>query len=235
MGMKAATLFSADEQKRIKETITAAERGTSGEVAVMVVDESDSYREAAAIGAVVLAGFFALLAAILFEAGLHYDEIWMDRSGAFAGALSVVADTVTAWVYIPLVLLLYFPIRYALDRLPRVKILFMSALRLQEEVRERAVRAFYEKGLHKTRDETGVLVFISILERTVWILGDRGINEKISQDFWSARASELSLAMKGKEYCAALCGVIARCGEELARHFPRKADDTNELADGVLL
>lgn len=233
--MKAAQLFDTEEQKRIENAVKMVERNTSGEVAVMVVDESDSYREAAAIGAVVFAGFFALLAAMLLETGIHYDDIWMDRSGVLSGALSVVAHTVTVWIYIPLVLLLYFPFKCLLDRVSGLKILFMPARRLQEEVRERAVRAFFEKGLHKTRDETGVLVFISILERTVWILGDRGINEKISQDFWSARASELSLAMKGKEYCAALCEVIARCGEELARHFPRKADDTNELADGVLL
>ncbi len=233
--MKAAQLFDTEEQKRIENAVKTVERNTSGEVAVMVVDESDSYREAAAIGAVVFAGFFALLAAMLLETGIHYDDIWMDRSGVLSGALSVVAHTVTVWIYIPLVLLLYFPFKYLLDRVSGLKILFMPARRLQEEVRERAVRAFFEKGLYRTRDETGILIFISILERTVWILGDRGINEKISQDFWNARAAELTRGMKVKDHCAALCEVIARCGEELARHFPRKADDTNELADGVLL
>jgi putative membrane protein len=233
--MKAAQLFDTEEQKRIENAVKMVERNTSGEVAVMIVDESDSYREAAAIGAVVFAGFFALLAAMLLEAGIHYDDIWMDRSGVLSGALSVVAHTVTVWIYIPLVLLLYFPFKYLLDRVSGLKILFMPARRLQEEVRERAVRAFFEKGLYRTRDETGILIFISILERTVWILGDRGINEKISQDFWNAQAAELTRGMKAKDHCAALCEVIARCGEELARHFPRKADDTNELADGVLL
>ena len=79
-----------------------------------------------------------------------------------------------------------------------MKIPFLSGKRIEETVRERAVMAFYEKQLYKTRDETGILIFISLLEHRVWILGDRGINAKIAPDFWEKIASELSSGIKEK-------------------------------------
>ena len=111
----------------------------------------------------------------------------------------------------------------------------MSRRGLEEMVSERAVRAFYEKGLYRTRDETGILIFISLLERMVWILGDRGINSKISADFWHERAQELTKGIREKNHTRAVGEVIARCGVELAKFFPRKPDDTDELTDEVLL
>jgi len=104
-----------------------------------------------------------------------------------------------------------------------------------EAVRERAVRAFFEKGLYKTRDETGILIFISILERKVWILGDKGINAKIAPQFWSSLADELSAGLRQNRACEALCTVIEKCGEILKEHFPKRVDDVNELEDELIV
>ena len=96
------------------------------------------------------------------------------------------------------------------------------------------MRAFYEKGLYRTRHETGILVFISIFERKVWILGDRGINARIPAESWQQLVQSLTAGIREGHACEALCSVIARCGEELARHFPRESDDRNELQDEIL-
>ena len=111
---------------------------------------------------------------------------------------------------------------------------WLGPRRQAEAVHARAERAFYEKGLHRTREETGILIFISTLERKVWILGDRGINERIPPGAWKALAAELAAGLSSGRATEALCRVIGGCGSELARHFPRRDDDRNELPDEIL-
>ncbi len=156
--MKAELFFSSAEMERIRNAVAAAEAATSGEIVTMVVAESDSYREAETLGAVLLAGLVSI-------------------------AVAVVLHHVTIWTYIPLVFVLFPAARAGMRRMPRLKLPFVGRARLAEAVRERAVRAFYERGLYRTRQETGVLIFISLLEHKVWILGDRGINAKIPPGF----------------------------------------------------
>lgn len=193
----------------IHRAVEAAEAATSGEIATMVVERSDSYREAETLGAVLVAGLVG-------------------------GIVCVAIHHVAIWTYIPLVFLLFIPVRLLFQRFPRLKLPFVGRRRLEEAVRERAVRAFYEKGLYRTREETGILIFISLQEHKVWILGDRGINARIPPDSWQRMARELAAGIKGGEACEALCSVIAACGAELARYFPRRFDDENELTDEVL-
>ncbi|QSV44894.1 TPM domain-containing protein [Geobacter benzoatilyticus] len=206
---KADDFFTPGERERIRAAVAESERGTSGEIATMVVDASDSYREADILGAMLLSGLLSVIVAV----AVHH---------------------VTIWSYIPLVVLFYFPCRYLFRLVPRLKLPFAGRLRLAETVRERAVRAFYEKGLYRTRGETGILIFISLLEHKVWILGDRGINEKISPDFWRKLASELADGLRQGRACDALVAVISACGVELAAHFPPRPDDVNELRDEIL-
>jgi len=206
---KAEEFFSPTERERVRVAVAEAEGNTSGEIATMVVDVSDSYREAEILGAVLLSGLLSLMVAV----AIHH---------------------VTIWSYIPLVVLLYFPSWYLFRLVPRLKLPFAGRRRVAEAVRERAVRAFYEKGLYRTRHETGILIFISLLERKVWILGDRGINEKINPDFWNKLAAQLAWGLREGRACETLCTVIAGCGAELAEHFPRRADDRNELRDEIL-
>ena len=134
---RAEEFFTSQEREQIRATVAQAEGGTSGEIATMVVDASDSYREAEILGAVLLSGLLAVVVAV----AIHH---------------------VTIWSYIPLVVLLYFPCWYLFRLVPCLKLPFAGRGRIAEAVRERAVRAFYEQGLYRTRQETGILVFISL-------------------------------------------------------------------------
>lgn len=204
----AADFFSPAEREQIRLAVATAEKSTSGEIATMVVARSDSYREAVTLGAVL---------------------------GAATGALviAVLSHHITIWSYLPLTMALYFPLQLLVSRVPALQRPFIATARLNEAVRERAVRAFYEKELYRTKDETGVLIFISLFEHKVWILGDRGINSTIPADSWGALVQILVAGIKNGRAADALCEVISRCGEELAKHFPREADDRNELRDEI--
>lgn len=203
------TFFTAEENERIRVAVRSAEMGTSGEIATMIVDCSDRYREAEQAGALFL-------------------------SSAIALAVAIATGHVSIWSFIPLVILFYFPVSRVFRKYPRITLPFAGRGRIDEAVRERAVRAFYEKGLYRTRHETGILIFMSLLERKVWILGDRGINERIDPSSWGEMASELARGVAQGKGCDALCSVVVRCGAELSRHFPRQLDDTNELGDTVI-
>lgn len=204
-----AEFFTVAEKEEIRRAVVDAETKSSGEIAVMVVRESDHYREAEELGALLLAGLVAVVVAVALQ---H----------------------VTIWFYIPVVCLLFFPALFLFRRFPRLKLSFTGPRRQAEAVRERALIAFYEKGLYRTAEETGIIVFISLLERKVWILGDRGINEKIPPGFWQSLALELAAGIRSGQAAGTLCHVIAGCGSELARHFPRRSDDRNELPDDIL-
>jgi len=209
MKIRARDIFSGEEKARITKAVEAAEAGTSGEIMIMLVHESDPYREGQLVGAFSLAG----LAALVLSFSLSY---------------------VTIWFYIPVFCLLLVPSLYLFKRLPHLKLVFLHKRRIEEAVRERAVYGFFQKGAHRTEGETGIFIFISLLERKVWILGDRGIHGKIRDDFWRSLTRELTEGIKGGRAAEALLSVIAKCGAELTRHFPGRTGMKKHSSDEVI-
>ncbi len=206
---KASRFFSEEERKKIEEAVHAVECCTIGEVAVMVVDSSDEYREASVLGGIFLAAV----------ASFSIVEIFFGASLTF---------------FIPLSVLLSFPFIRLFSILPELKIAFIGRRRREETVRDRAVRAFFEKGLYKTKANTGVLFFMSLLERKVWVLADKGIYEKIDQETLNRFALTVSQGVKDRRACDALCSAIDAAGKVLSQHFPIEPGDTNELTNAVI-
>jgi len=230
---RASDFFSEEEKEKINNAVKAAESDTSGEIATMVVKASDSYREAETLGAILIAGLLSFVVEVLLE---YYavnigNNDW--NSLRFSG-MEFLLYGGSIWTFIPMVFVLFLPVRYLFKIYPALKLPFAGKKRLEEAVRERAVRAFFEKRLYKTRDETGILIFISLLERKVWILGDRGVDKKISHSVWQGLVKELTRGIREGKACEALSNVIYLIGIELGRHFPKRSDDVNELSDELL-
>jgi putative membrane protein len=208
--MKAETFFSKAEQESISGAIAEVESKTSGEVAVMVVDQSDTYPEGQ-----ILAGFF------------------------FGSLLALVATELfwnaSLWVFVVISFVLMPLCGWLVHYLPRVKRFFTPDVRLELRVQQRALTAFYEKGLYKTRDESGVLFFISLFERKVRVLADKGIYEKIRQEALQTYASDIALGVKAGRAAEILCHQIKSVGQVLAGQFPVKPDDINEISDKIII
>src|SRR4030042_7169475 len=192
---KADKLFTEEEKKQIKETTQDIESRTIGEMAVMVVDSSDQYIEAEAMGGILIGGLLSLIVTISY----FHSSIWS---------------------YIPLSFLFFFPGRFIFKKMPILKTAFIGIKRKEDTVRLRAVRAFYEKGLYKTKKNTGVLFFLSLLEKKVWVLAAKGIYEKIDQETLNKFAKIVSQGIKDGRACDALCEAIKEAGALLAQHFP---------------
>ncbi len=106
-----------------------------------------------------------------------------------------------------------------------------------ESVREQHVLAaaralFVEKGIHDTRDRTGLLIFIGVRDRVVRVIGDVGVLAAIGQTRLDHMAQTLGVALD--QGPAAIGRTLANLAPEFAEVLPKTADDANELADDVI-
>jgi putative membrane protein len=206
---KAENFFTPEEKERLKAITQEVESRTIGEIVVMVVDRSDHYIEAEVLGGVLLASLLSLILTLLY---FHS----------------------SVWSYVPLSFLFFFPCRLLFKRMETLKKLFIGIRRKEEAVRLRAERVFFEKGLYRTKKNTGVLFFLSLLERKIWVLADKGIYEKMDQETLNRFANEVSRGIREGRACEALSQAIQGIGVLLSRHFPITSEDTDELPDDVM-
>lgn len=102
-----------------------------------------------------------------------------------------------------------------------------------ENARRRAVRDFRRLGMDRTRDGTGVLLFLAVKTRRFEIVADRGIDAKVGRAAWEAIAAGITTCIRRDGVAAGLCHGVERIGTFLSEHFPIAEDDTNELSNEV--
>ena len=105
---------------------------------------------------------------------------------------------------------------------------------MKEEVGEAAINSFYHKDINQTVDHTGILIYISLFERNVRVIADKGINAKVEKQVWQEVVDTIVRGIKSKGHGAAIAAAVDRCAEILAGHFPLKPDDRNELGNSII-
>jgi len=97
-----------------------------------------------------------------------------------------------------------------------------------------ADKAFVRLGMTRTKERNGVLFFVVPSRRKFVVLGDRGIHERVGQEFWESVAAIISEKFREGDFTGGLLNGIEKVGEELATHFPYDpTTDKNELSDDV--
>jgi uncharacterized membrane protein len=96
-----------------------------------------------------------------------------------------------------------------------------------------AEKQFEQMGMTATRERNGVLIYIAPRSRKFAIIGDTGVHARCGQSFWNDVALEMRRYLKDDRPTDALVHAISKAGELLKAHFPRQADDVNELPDAV--
>jgi len=211
-------LFSEADRVRIRDAVAQAEGRTSGEIVPYIVSQSSGYDVAvwrgASLGAVLALGVMMLL--LLFYEG--WGLAWLYSSGSvavlvlIAGSLGAVATAFIA---------------------PLKRMLAGNAL-LARAVHQRAMQAFVEEEVFNTRDRTGILLFISLLEHRIEVLGDAGINQKVTPDEWTDVVLRIREGIKAGRVGDGLVDAIAMCGALLERGGVEiRPDDVNELSDDL--
>lgn len=188
------------------QAITAIEGTSAVEVVIAVRRRSAGYRHAN----VVVGGLAAMagLAVMLFgEHVFALTSILIDPFvlGGIAGAI--------------------------VELLPGVKRLLSPAAMRHRAIVGAARATFVERGVHNTRDRSGLLVYLSWLEREAVIVADSGLGHKLSSEAQAQAERALTAAMAGGG--ASVAHELERLAPALAAAMPRRADDINELPDAI--
>jgi len=102
---------------------------------------------------------------------------------------------------------------------------------MREEVERRAAEAFQKFRVRGTSGATGILIYVSIYERMVRVMGDDSISAKLDQGAWDEVCRIAMDGLKSGQPAQGLKNAIAKSGELLSKHFPIEPGDENELAN----
>ena len=98
---------------------------------------------------------------------------------------------------------------------------------------ERAKAIFYELKMNETQAQNGVLFYVATESHHFAILGDKGINDLVPDDFWNAEKELVLSHFAKREFAKGLELGIIEAGKKLKEFFPYQSDDTNELSDEI--
>ena len=98
---------------------------------------------------------------------------------------------------------------------------------------DRAAEVFDMLHMHNTKQSNGVLIYVAVEDRTLVIMGDKGINDVVGQDFWESTKDIIVNHFKDGDMKQGLVDGIIKAGEQLKKHFPYQKNDVNELPDDI--
>lgn len=208
-------LFSPSDLERISQAVKEAERKTSGEIVPYVVDQSDQYEEAEWRGGALLGA-----TALVGVAVLHLtSDTWHGLGPAEIGIIGLGA--------IGLGLMLT-------HRIAVLKRLLTGNETIEHRVAQRAAQAFISEEVFQTKDRTGILLFLSLMERKVLAVGDSGINEKVGQSEWEDVVTCITRGIGDGKAADGFIEAVQKCGQLLQkRGVSRRRKDENELSNKV--
>jgi putative membrane protein len=101
----------------------------------------------------------------------------------------------------------------------------------QKAARAGAAAMFYEAGIANTSAENGVLIYLSLLERQMEVIADRGVLKCVPPLKWNQAVFDLKQLAKDPQPEKLIAG-LRSLGQLLAEHMPATGENPNELADG---
>lgn len=111
----------------------------------------------------------------------------------------------------------------------------LSHLLHHTSARQRAEEIFSQLRVWDTEHNSGVLIYVQLVDRKVEILADRGIDRLVGHETWQRICAGMELAFRaGRFEAGALLGVQAISGV-LAQHFPARGGNPNELPDAPMV
>lgn len=199
--------MTRDDMSRIEAAIREAERGTAGEIVLVLARRAASYRSVPLLYALVAA--LATPWPLLAWANLAPARAAMVQLAVAALVLAVTATSAWRHKLVP-------------HRVRRAR------------AREAAEREFVARGMAETRGRTGVLIYVAEAERHAEVIGDVAIAGRVADAEWRAVVDDLVAGFGQGRAADGLVAGIGRVGAILARHVPPGAGDTDELPNRVV-
>lgn len=199
--------FLLEQQKlNIAEAISKVEKRTSGELVAVIAHNSDDY--------FYIPLLWAALSALILPGVL----LGFDLSTVSLEILQVATFVVAALLFrLPMVKMRLIP-RYVRQR--------RSALLAREQ--------FLLQNLHHTEQRNGILLFVSVAERYVELIADKGIHEAVPLGTWDTLVQQFIEHVGRGQIETGFITAIEQCGNILEQHFPIGEQDRNELPNHLI-
>ena len=101
--------------------------------------------------------------------------------------------------------------------------------------RQHAREVFSRLGMWDTEHNCGVLMYVQLVDRRIEIVADRGISDKVGQETWDAICRRMEAAFRAGHFEGGALGGIAEITALLARHFPPRGRNPDELPDSPVV
>ena len=191
----------------ITQSVQDAEEHTSAEIVVVVQPRSGSYRDIDLYFATAIS--FIVMCYVVFNPWTVHDAHFLPLQFLIVLGLSCLFSCCTTVV------------RRCLT----------SDVRQANQVRKAAAVWFMREGVSETKSRTGLLVYISQLERRVEVMADTGVIDSVDADQWSELINELQPHGRANDLAKGAADCVERIGKTLSGCLPIGADDVNELPD----
>jgi putative membrane protein len=209
--------LTAEERERIKSAVQTAEQHTNAEIVPMIIGRSGFYRDTQHRAGLI----FALSALTLL---LSTERLWLPWGWHAANAVWLVLATILAYgvgVWLG-------------TRAPIIRLL-TPIERMRQKVRLRAERAFAQHAVTQTRERTGVLIMVSLLEHEIYVLPDQPLFQRVPKERWTQVVHAAVGRLKTGDIVGGLCQGIETSGVLLAEVCPGRAgDNPDELSNELV-
>ena len=122
------------------------------------------------------------------------------------------------------------------ERLHRAELRFviegdleLSALLRDLTPRERAHEVFAQLRVWDTEENSGVLIYVQLIDHHIEIVADRGVSAKVDQPEWDAICAAMQSAFIAGIFEDGALEAIQAITALLKRHFPAASDNPDEL------
>ena len=223
-----ARWLSEADHARVSAAVEAAEAKTAGEIVTVVADRSDGFSDVALAWAAIAAFTALVVLALLPEFYLDKVDWLLDnwQHEWTSGEIFTLAAVVGIAKFLGMLLLLQL--------WPRLKFWLVLPPIKTARTLARAVDLFKVGAERRTHGRTGILIYLSMREHRAHIIADEAIASKVTPETWGDAMAAMLAEIRHGRSADGMIAAVERVGAVLAEHFPRAADDRNELPDRLI-
>ncbi len=218
--------LSAQDHGRVSAAVAAAEATTAGEIVVVTARRSDAYHDVG-LHVAVLAMLLAIAGTAVWPGWLLWVHGWIEPWGEAPTPTFLLATM--AWVQGVVFLI----VRYGCAWMPLRMALTPRATKARR-VHRQALTLFRAAAEKRTVAATGVLLYLSMAEHRAELIADASIHDRVAPEVWGDALAMLLASVKDGRPGDGIVAAVGAIGTVLAEHFPKGANDVNELPDRVI-
>jgi putative membrane protein len=176
---------------------------------------------------------------------IEYVPVLVERSANYRffrlslSFLIFVGVAATLWIFfpelhlvgkiaVPLAVALFI---FAVSGLKNILAFLLPKAFIFEEVERMARLKFLEHEVFATEQRSGILILISALERSVYVLADKGFKDRVENHYWIQLGNKLADGFNRRAPTESFLKALSELSQQLSKDFPAKTDNPNELPD----